>query len=43
MLQSMERGEPPEALTDVPPYADETIYSEDLTEIWNPESRDQPP
>jgi hypothetical protein len=37
MLASMERGEPPEALTDVPPRRDETIYCHDLTEIWKSE------
>jgi hypothetical protein len=39
MLQSMERGEQPETLTDVPPRGDETIYHHDLSEIWKSEYR----
>jgi hypothetical protein len=37
MLKSIERGEPPEALTDVPPRSEETIFTEDLTQFWNTE------
>jgi len=41
MLESMERGDPPEALTDVPPRSQETIVAEDLSVFWNPQLRGQ--
>jgi hypothetical protein len=37
MLKSIERGESPEELTDVPPRSEETIVAEDLTQFWNSE------
>jgi hypothetical protein len=37
MLTSMERGEPPHALTDVPPRSDDTVVAEDLSQFWNSE------
>jgi hypothetical protein len=39
MLQSMERGEPPEALTDSPPGGPGKIVTEDLSQFWNSESK----
>ena len=38
MLESMERGEPPQALTDNPPRTDAPIVDEDLSQFWNSES-----
>jgi hypothetical protein len=37
MLVSMERGEPPQALTDVPPHSDDSVVAEDLSHFWNSE------
>jgi hypothetical protein len=38
MLKSIERGEPPEALTDVPPRSKEMIFAQDLSQFWSPEA-----
>ena len=37
MLESMARGEPPEALTDRPPSDPGSVIAEDLSQIWNPD------
>jgi hypothetical protein len=38
MLLSIERGEPPEALTDIPPRPDKPMIAEDLGQFWNAET-----
>lgn len=37
MLESMARGEPPEALTDRPPSDAGSVVAEDLSQLWKPE------
>ena len=37
MLESMARGEPPEALTDRPPSDPGSVVAEDLSQLWKPD------